>query len=229
MEDALSSFPVRCFPSRAKRDGSSRGAPDCRWPEFCRRAGSAADPLTSSYPLDTASITSPCLCCSGTAMAAAHCVTVMQACTWTSGCSIPGCNATCVANVFQRPDTLYKPKNPYNLVSIQQSPVPTVPGAPVGQGSSRFPIMRDTLAVDAYRCPIVAATILEIARSINANISATEGLSAPGLVCPIPNSPHAPDLDTSDNVITTLSDISQLLHTHTLLHGFTITHVSTHA
>eukprot|EP00892_Ulva_mutabilis_P001833 jgi/Ulvmu1/11650/UM008_0054.1 len=108
----------------------------------------------------------------------------VPACTWTAGCSIPGCTNTCVANMFQRPEALYKEKNPYQLVSIQQSAVPTVPGAAVGQGFSRYPIMRDTLAVDAYRCPIIAATILELAKSVNLNISATEGLSAPGLGCP---------------------------------------------
>lgn len=86
--------------------------------------------------------------------------------------------------MFQRPEALYKEKNPYQLVQIQQSAVPTVPGAAVGQGFNRYPIMRDTLAVDAYRCPVIAATILELAKSVSLNITATEGLPAPGLVRP---------------------------------------------
>lgn len=101
------------------------------------------------------------------------------ACTWTFGCSIPGCANQCVANMFQRIEDDYQPKSVYHVTSVPDgAPLPLYEMPP------RFPIGRSAFAVDAYRCPLLAAIVLKLARASNVSLISSQGLEAPGVACP---------------------------------------------
>jgi hypothetical protein len=101
----------------------------------------------------------------------------LQACTWTFGCSLPGCENQCLANVFQRIEDDFQPASTYHLTTL-----PDGPALPLSEAPPRFPISRSAFAVDAYRCPLLAATILNLAAANNVTLTSSYGLTAPGVV-----------------------------------------------
>ena len=86
----------------------------------------------------------------------------VQACTFTFGCSIPGCTSQCLANMFQRVEDDFQPESPYQLTTA-----PDGPPLPLYEVPARFPVGRSAFEVDAYRCPLIAATIDNLPASHN--------------------------------------------------------------
>lgn len=80
--------------------------------------------------------------------------------------------------MFQRIEDDYQPKSVYHVTSVPDgAPLPLYEMPP------RFPIGRSAFAVDAYRCPLLAAIVFKLARASNVSLISSQGLEAPGLVC----------------------------------------------
>ena len=116
-----------------------------------------------------------------------------QACTFTFGCSIPGCTSQCLANMFQRVEDDLQPESSYQLTTVPDGPL-----LPVYEAPARFPVARSAFAVDAYRCPLLAATIYNIAAANSMSLSSSRGLDAPGLVRLLERALHVPSSAHAD-------------------------------